>query len=340
MNRYQDTMDRLRFTPEQKEDMVDRLMASEVATPRRVLPIRRLAAAGVAAALVLSLGAAGATGALGEVGAAFSAIFGSSAQTEVIDKIGYPVGASDTDHGITVTADAIVGDTYSYAVVYTIQREDGTALVSDDVLARAANPETEALPLAFQSHDTTPWGYKGGSHARTWFFDADPADNAIQFVELRTQDTPIQPGELTVQLRDLELYNEDYTACTTLAEGSWTLKFQLDFEDSSRVLPCGQTFRLDGAEAELNTITLSPLSIQVDYTVHGAGDPSLDWIEPLSLSLTYTDGTTLDLSHAGGSSAYGEDGVNCQKSMIFDQILSLDEVASITVGDVVIPVTQ
>ncbi|MGN8895963.1 DUF4179 domain-containing protein [Flavonifractor sp. HCP28S3_F3] len=340
MNRYQDTMDRLRFTPEQKEDMVDRLMASEVATPRRVLPIRRLAAAGVAAALVLSLGAAGATGALGEVGAAFSAIFGSSAQTEVIDKIGYPVGASDTDHGITVTADAIVGDTYSYAVVYTIQREDGTALVSDDVLARAANPETEALPLAFQSHDTTPRGYKGGSHARTWFFDADPADNAIQFVELRTQDTPIQPGELTVQLRDLELYNEDYTACTTLAEGSWTLKFQLDFEDSSRVLPCGQTFRLDGAEAELNTITLSPLSIQVDYTVHGAGDPSLDWIEPLSLSLTYTDGTTLDLSHAGGSSAYGEDGVNCQKSMIFDQILSLDEVASITVGDVVIPVTQ
>ena len=114
----------------------------------------------------------------------------------------------------------------------------------------------------------------------------------------------------------------------------------MDFEDSSRVLPCGQTFRLDGAEAELNTITLSPLSIQVDYTVHGAGDPSLDWIEPLSLSLTYTDGTTLDLSHAGGSSAYGENGVNCQKSMIFDQILSLDEVASITVGDVVIPVTQ
>ena len=339
MKRYHDTMDQLRFTPEQKEDMVDRLMASEAASPRRVLPIRRLAAVGVAAALVLSLGAAGATGALEDVGAAFSAIFGSSAQTEVIDRIGYLVGASDTDNGITVTADAIVGDTYSYAVVYTIQREDGKALVSDDVLARAANPESEALPLAFQSHDTTPRGYKGGSHARSWFYDADPADNAIQFVELRTQDTPIEPGEITVQFRDLELYNEDYTARTTLAKGSWTLKFQLDFENSSRVLTCGQAFRLDGAEAVLNTVTLSPLSIQVDYTIHGKGDPSLDWTEPLSLSLTYTDGTTLDLSHAGGSSAYGEDAVNCQKSMIFDQIMALDEVASVTVGDVVIPVT-
>lgn len=340
MKRYHDTMDQLRFTPEQKEDMVDRLMAAEAAAPRRVLPLRRLAAVGVAAALVLSLGAAGATGALGDVGAAFSAIFGSSAQTEVIDRIGYPVGASDTDNGITITADAIVGDTYSYAVVYTIQREDGKALVNDDVLARVSNPSTGALPLAFQFHDITPLGYTGGSHARSWFYDADSADNAIQFVELRTQSAPIEPGEVTVQLRDLEVYNEDYTARTTLAKGSWTLKFQMDFENSSRVLPCGQTFRLDGAEAVLNTVTLSPLSIQVDYTVCGEGDPSLDWIEPLSLSLTYTDGTTLDLSHAGGTSAYGEDAVNCQKSIIFDQILALDEVAFVTVGDVVIPVTQ
>ena len=340
MKRYHDTMDQLRFTPEQKEDMVDRLMAAEAAAPRRVLPLRRLAAVGVAAALVLSLGAAGATGALGDVGAAFSAIFGSSAQTEVIDRIGYPVGASDTDNGVTITADAIMGDTYSYAVVYTIQREDGKALVNDDVLARVSNPSTGALPLAFQFHDITPLGYTGGSHARSWFYDADSADNAIQFVELRTQSAPIEPGEITVQLRDLEVYNEDYTVRTTLAKGSWTLKFQLNFEDCSQVLTCGQTFHLDGAEAVLNSATLSPLSIQVDYTVRGAGDPSLDWIEPLSLSLTYTDGTTLDLSHAGGTSAYGEDAVNCQKSMIFDQILALDEVAFVTVGDVVIPVTQ
>ena len=341
MKRYHDTMDQLRFTPEQKEDMVDRLMAAEAAAPRRVLPLRRLAAVGVAAALVLSLGVAGATGALGSAGEAFAGLFsGGAAETEIIDQIGYPIGASDTSNGVTITADAIMGDTYSYAVVYTIQREDGKALVNDDVLARVSNPSTGALPLAFQFHDITPLGYTGGSHARSWFYDADSADNAIQFVELRTQSAPIEPGEVTVQLRDLEVYNEDYTARTTLAKGSWTLKFQMDFENSSRVLPCGQTFRLDGAEAVLNTVTLSPLSIQVDYTVRGEGDPSLDWIEPLSLSLTYIDGTTLDLSHAGGTSAYGEDAVNCQKSIIFDQILALDEVAFVTVGDVVIPVTQ
>ncbi len=338
MKQYKDTMDELRFTPEQKAHMVDRLMESAQASPRRPHSFRRVAVVGVAAALALSVGVAGATGALGDVGAAFSSIFGPSAQTEVIDQIGYPVGASHTDNGVTITADAIVGDTYSYAVVYTIQREDGEALVSDDVLARAA--DTAALPLTFHSQDTTPRGYKGGSHARRWFYDADPADNAIQFVELRTQDAPIRPGELTVQFQDLELYNEDYTARTTLAEGSWTLNFQLDFENSSQALPCGQAFQLNGAPVTLNSVTLSPLSLQVDYTVHWAGDPSTDWIHSLPLSITYTDGTTLDLSYAGGFSTPGEDTVSCRRDVIFDTIRPLDEVAYVTVGDVVIPVTQ
>lgn len=341
MKQYKDTMDELRFTPEQKAHMVDRLMECAQASPRRPHTFRRVAVVGVAAALVLSVGVAGATGALGEVGERFSAIFGpSAAQTEIIDQIGYPIGASATSGGVTITADAIVGDTYSYAVVYTIQREDGTPLVSDEVLARAPNPETDALPLTFQSQDTTPRGYKGGSHARHWFYDADPADNAIQFVELRTQDTPLERGELTVQFQDLELYNEDYTACTTLAEGSWTLNFQLDFENSSRALPCGQTFQMNGAPVTLNSVTISPLSLQVDYTVHRAGDPSTDWIHTLSLSITYTDGTTLDLSYAGGFSTPKENAVSCRRDVIFDTIRPLEEVVSVTVGDVIIPVSQ
>lgn len=340
MNRYQDTLDRLRFTPEQKQHMTDRLMAeAERPAPRRALPFRRLAAAGVAAALVLSVGVAGATGALGEVGAAFSAIFGPSTQTEIMDKIGYPVGASDTDNGVTITADAIVGDTYSYAVVYTIQREDGKALVSDQLLARAPDPD-DALPLAFQSYDAALQGYRGGSSSNMWFYDADPADSAVQFVELRTQSEPLEPGLLTVRFQDLQVYGEDYATCTTLTEGSWKLSFQLAFEDASRTLPCGQTFTLNGAEVTLNAVTLSPLSIQADYTVSWAGDTAMDWIEPLPMSITYTDGTTLDLSHAGGASAYGTGSVSCQKGMIFDQLHPLEEVASVTVGDVVIPVSQ
>ena len=212
--------------------------------------------------------------------------------------------------------------------------------MSDQLLARAPDPETDALPLAFQSYDAALQGYRGGSSSNMWFYDADPADSAVQFVELRTQSEPLEPGLLTVRFQDLQVYGEDYATCTTLTEGSWKLSFQLAFEDASRTLPCGQTFTLNGAEATLNAVTLSPLSIQADYTVSWAGDTAVDWIEPLPMSITYTDGTTLDLSHAGGASAYGTGTVSCQKGMIFDQLHPLEEVASVTVGDVVIPVSQ
>lgn len=86
-NRYRDSMDRLHFTQEQKQEMVDRLMeAGPVSSVRRPLRFRRFAAVGVAAALALSLGVAGATGALGSAGDAFAGLFGGGpAETEIID---------------------------------------------------------------------------------------------------------------------------------------------------------------------------------------------------------------------------------------------------------------
>ena len=49
-NRYRDSMDRLHFTQEQKQEMVDRLMeAGPVSSVRRPLRFRRFAAVGVAA---------------------------------------------------------------------------------------------------------------------------------------------------------------------------------------------------------------------------------------------------------------------------------------------------
>ena len=78
---------------------------------------------------MLAVGTAGATGILRSAVEVFSPLFGGApAQTEIIDKIGYPVGASDTDNGVTVTADAVMGDAYNAVIVYTISRDDGTAV--------------------------------------------------------------------------------------------------------------------------------------------------------------------------------------------------------------------
>ena len=121
---YNSALDELRFSDEAKSRMVNRLMAAaeQPVAIHRVRRFPRIAAVGVAAALVLSIGA-GATGVFKSASDAFAGVFGPTADTEIIDQIGRPIGASDTAGGVTVTADAILFDGYNYLISYTLEKE-------------------------------------------------------------------------------------------------------------------------------------------------------------------------------------------------------------------------
>ena len=93
---YNSALDELRFSEEAKSRMVDRLMAAaeQPEQPVAIHCVRRfprIAAVGVAAALVLSIGA-GATGVFKSASDAFAGVFGPTADTEIIDQIGRPIG--------------------------------------------------------------------------------------------------------------------------------------------------------------------------------------------------------------------------------------------------------
>ena len=352
MNDYQKSMYALRFTPEQKEKMVEDLMAAGTTRRRKTVPLRRIVSVAAAAALVLALGVgAGASGVLQSAGDVFASVLGGEpAQTEIINQIGYPIGASASADGITITADAIVGDTYSYAIVYTIARDDG------EPLAEHLEPNKNGLlPLSFSQGGASIW-HLGGMHGGTYFFDADPSDNAVQYVEQMSADSPLRPGTARATFRELNMWTgDDMAQKTTLAEGPWRLKFDFAFEDATVSLPAGQTFTINGMEATVDAVLLSPLSFQVTYTVQD----ELEWsathdengqmnahdkeqirryLESLPLSLQMKDGSTLDLSNAGGSMDSQKGKTVCQKSNVFSSILDLGQVESLTVGGVVIPV--
>ena len=133
---YRNSLDALRFTPEQKASLAAGAAdAAKGKTHRRPLWRTVLIAACLTAALAVGAGASGVLKSAVEV---FAPIFGgSAAQTEVIDKIGHPIGAGDTDNGVTITADAIIGDAYNAAIVYTIRRDDGTALLPEETDAES-----------------------------------------------------------------------------------------------------------------------------------------------------------------------------------------------------------
>ena len=335
MKTYRESMNELQFSPQQKQEMIDRLMTQSTRPPRgHAIPLRRVCALGAAAVLTgaLCLGAA-ASGVLKPAAQAFGAVFGTApAQTEIIDRIGYPLDASATVDGVTVQADSIIGDTYSYAIVYSIYREDGQPITADP------DPNRDgALALRFGEWDTDV-GHMGGMHGTAWFFDEDPADNAVQFVQLLTADAPLEPGTATVHLADLKQgIGED---AVMLAEGSWELRFDFAFEDSSLELPGGQSFSVNGEPAVLNSISISPLSFRIDYTVDTALQPENNStaLTPQSVYLTLTDGSRIDLTGFGGGARPEGDTTRCELSGVFDQILPLDTIESITIGEVTIPV--
>ena len=347
---YQESLNSLRFTDEQKEAIARRAaeaarQQTRQARPAHRRPVRRMALVAAAAVLVLAMGTAGATGILRSAVEVFSPLFGGSpAQTEIIDQIGYPVGASDTDNGVTVTADAVMGDAYNAVIVYTISRDDGTRLLPEDISG----------DMLLVRGNGTDLNVLGGAHGGSHFVVEDPAASSIQLVETISADRPINDCTATGTFENIYKWDEETGEAVPVIEGKWKVKFQMAYEDSSVTLGNGETFVQNGMTFTIDSITLSPVAYKVDYTVDsevvwsdsGSGRQSEEdsrqmarYFENVEILLTLTDGTVVDLSNAGGSIG-PEDGVTvCSKGEMLSEVIPMEDMASISVGGVVFPIT-
>lgn len=350
MNReleYKETMDGLRFTADQKAALAARAAETSVQAQaekrRHRRPLGRTAVLAACLAVVLAV-SAGATGALKTAVEAFSGIFGgSAAQTEIIDKIGYPVGASDTSGGVTITADAVMGDRYNAVIIYTISRDDGSALLPeglDDTMLLVHGGGTDLSVL-------------GGTHGSSYFVVENPTASSIQLVETRSSDVPLNDCAATADFEDLWYWDEDAGEPAAYVEGRWKLRFDVQYEDSSVRLGNGETFSQGGMTFTVDSVTVSPVAYKIDYTVDqevvwsdsgsGREDPEdarrmEQYMEDVEILLTKTDGTVVDLSNAGGSLDPENGATVCSKGEVFEQIIPMEEMESISVGGIVYPI--
>lgn len=342
MKSYHETMTNLTFSPEQKQAMTEELLAA--AQPEKKRFPRRTLVIAIAALLTLTI-TAGATGNLPSAAKFFAGIFGSSpAQTEIIDQIGRPIGASATADGYTITADAILGDNYNYTIIYSIQREDGQPM-----------PELKHAQQTGDSYQS----YRFKDDPRYVFFDADPADDSIQFKYSTSASNEIKKGRTTVKFENLTLYtginaySDNQETERLLAAGPWELTFRPDYEDASVSLTEGDVFHHNGAEAALTSVVLSPLSLNVEYTLDFEIDTSMHgdpfdstedipmdrYVDSLPLVLHFKDGATKELTEEMGSNVGNKGGkAHISKNARFSEIIPPSTVESITIGDLTLPV--
>ena len=340
---YKKEMSELRFTEIQKKALAE-AAASAARTPaKRRRPVFRTAliAAAMAAVLVVGSSAAGILPSPAEI---FTPLFGgAAAQTEVIDKIGRPIGASDTDNGITITAEAIMGDQYNAVIVYTLTRDDGERFL----------PEGKSLDethLMIDGFNGASW-VRGCTQGGSWFVDEDPEDNRIQLVETASSNAVMTKGTANASFEDLQYWNTETEQAELLYPGKWKLRFEVDYEDCSVRLGGGETFSQDDMNFTIDELTISPIAVRVAYTADMAvvwsdapsgrqseedARQSQRYLENVEVLLTKTDGTVLDLSNAGGSISPDYDtGISlCAKGQVLEEIIPLAELQSISVGGV------
>lgn len=371
-NDYRHALEHISFTDNAKQHMANSIAqsvaSSDAATaqsnfngtrrkPRIARhPVRTVARiAAVTAVLAIVIGGAGtamATGVLPLPSDMLSDIFdGPASQTEIIDRIGRPVGASCSNNGITVTADAIMGDKDMVTIAYTLTFDDPAAL------KKLSEPGENGTIAGSVDGNVYVDGEHGGQ-GQSWLIDKNPNDSSIQYFAQFSVESPGLMGR-TVRTHINSLVvpraGKELPEYKKILTGPWDLKFQLSYEDTSVTIPAPKSVNFNGTKATIQEATVSCVGVSVRYNIdrsiehdNNSGkmsqnmEESMDAVGNIPLIVTFKDGHVEDAtSHSGYFANKLDNGTtDVHKTWPFSQVCDTDKIASVQIGDTVIPMNS
>lgn len=371
-NDYRHALEHISFTDNAKQHMANSIAqsvaSSDAATaqsnfngtrrkPRIARhPVRTVARiAAVTAVLAIVIGGAGtamATGVLPLPSDMLSDIFdGPASQTEIIDRIGRPVGASCSNNGVTVTADAIMGDKDMVTIAYTLTFDDPAAL------KKLSEPGENGTIAGSVDGNVYVDGEHGGQ-GQSWLIDKNPNDSSIQYFAQFSVESPGLMGR-TVRTHINSLVvpraGKELPEYKKILTGPWDLKFQLNYEDTSVTIPAPKSVNFNGTKATIQEATVSCVGVSVRYNIdrsiehdNNSGkmsqnmEESMDAVGNIPLIVTFKDGHVEDAtSHRGYFANKLDNGTtDVHKTWPFSQVCDTDKIASVQIGDTVIPMNS
>lgn len=371
-NDYRHALEHISFTDNAKQHMANSIAqsvaSSDAATaqsnfngtrrkPRIARhPVRTVARiAAVTAVLAIVIGGAGtamATGVLPLPSDMLSDIFdGPASQTEIIDRIGRPVGASCSNNGVTVTADAIMGDKDMVTIAYTLTFDDPAAL------KKLSEPGENGTIAGSVDGNVYVDGEHGGQ-GQSWLIDKNPNDSSVQYFAQFSVESPGLMGR-TVRTHINSLVvpraGKELPEYKKILTGPWDLKFQLNYEDTSVTIPAPKSVNFNGTKATIQEATVSCVGVSVRYNMdrsiehdNNSGkmsqnmEESMDAVGNIPLIVTFKDGHVEDAtSHSGYFANKLDNGTtDVHKTWPFSQVCDTDKIASVQIGDTVIPMNS
>lgn len=371
-NDYRHALEHISFTDNAKQHMANSIAqsvaSSDAATaqsnfngtrrkPRIARhPVRTVARiAAVTAVLTIVIGGAGtamATGVLPLPSDMLSDIFdGPASQTEIIDRIGRPVGASCSNNGVTVTADAIMGDKDMVTIAYTLTFDDPAAL------KKLSEPGEDGTIAGSVDGNVYVDGEHGGQ-GQSWLIDKNPNDSSIQyFAQLSVESPGLMGRTVRTHINSLVVprAGKELPEYKKILTGPWDLKFQLNYEDTSVTIPAPKSVNFNGTKATIQEATVSCVGVSVRYNIdrsiehdNNSGkmsqnmEESMDAVGNIPLIVTFKDGHVEDAtSHSGYFANKLDNGTtDVHKTWPFSQVCDTDKIASVQIGDTVIPMNS
>lgn len=353
-----------------QELTLDKIHREQPESQRPKRRVRRVAVLAAAALLTVCLTVtAAASGALSSVGGLFSAWFGGEpGQIELIERLGQPLGVSESRNGITISADAILSDGENFVILYTASRDDGTPLIPAD-----AKPGGK-LHFGFTGGDggtvEQPVGWNPTSIHR--FIDGAPGDSAAHYLESYKAPNGM-PEENLFCFSNLGYWTEDDAGNTVILklhemtgdpgtnDDVWQLEIPLPSGvQKAEIIPVNnEIFSANGEEFVVTGLTVSPLAVTVNYEVTSTTPSAYSdseaygdgrFTDNMSLVLRKKDGTEIDLStykdsfqkaHPAGQFSMDQenDKFLCSYGGVMPEIVSPEDMECVIFNGVEIPLS-
>ncbi len=258
----------------------------------------------------------------------------SDEQMTALDGAADTPDATITKNGVTITVKQTLADSLGIYVIYEMTVPDDIELTDD--IRWAQYILDIPLAQADESHTlgtTSATVLEQSAHKRT-----------VLIYSQRT--APSENGSIRLQFKDLIDYSNTGVTNNVLAamsapliEDDWALEWDFSYVDTSKTIEVNKPLSINGSEDTITRVVVSPMSA----CVFVKGDDILGSARPVINFKDYSQITYEDIGLKNKSFMYylaDEDNMVYVNQLYyrFLNIINVEDVVSITVGDVTIPI--
>lgn len=240
--------------------------------------------------------------------------------------------ATLTKNGVTITVKQTLADSFGIYVLYEMTVPEEIEL-SDDITWRFSH-------LDVPTGQTDEACSIGSGSTKILEQTGNKRTVLLHFQET----APFENGYIELELADLGYLTDVGTPETKfvpLVEGKWDLKWEFSYVDTSKMVEVNKPVSINGSENTITKIIISPMSV----CAYVKGDDILmSGVRPV---VNFKDGSQIayDVQSKNKSFSYyliDEDNKIYANQLYyrFENIINRDDVASITIGDVTIPINE